>query len=99
VSDIIWTLTLTCDNCHANIELGSRLGEGRPLKTDGKRAKLLKQAQEYCRIPREEPPTPEIAALVQRTFTTIGKDSKCVVVPYPTKYVRCPVCTNKIFVC
>lgn len=96
---IEWELNLDCVTCGAHIHITSELGDKFKLSRDRKTERLLKEAETWINNNPQGATTPyplKLDPFIIRTNPFLRK--AFTLVEHPTRYVKCPVCKERVYV-
>lgn len=97
-----WELHLACSNCNASVHITSDLGDKFKLSRDYKTERLLKEAEilvstgSYAKPPEW---LPTYRSVVEEVVDGNLFSHRYRVKETQTRYVKCPVCKSRIYVC
>lgn len=102
MASIHWELDLHCSNCKAHVQITSDLGDSFKLSRDYKTERLLKEAEVWISLhpkgdvqPYPKVLIPFIEELPRSAWNSNFFRTK----ETPTRYVKCPICKQRIYVC
>lgn len=100
---IQWTLQKTCDNCDAEVIVSSELGDKFKLSEARKEKDLFAKAQAWVSahpFGHTEPYPDELAPFILERFVRLDpKAPRFIVSDRMFFYIKCPVCSSRIYVC